>query len=84
MEKIKSAILLLEEANKTLNQNQFYDWVQFNIKLLKDLEKEQIVVANRIGWMQGLGLMNLFSQPIDSEDYYNMTYVSDTNVGNIN
>jgi hypothetical protein len=83
MEKIKSAILLLEEANKTLNQNAFYDWVQFNIKLLKELEKEQIVVANRVGWMQGLGLMNLFSQPIDSEDYYNMTYVSDTNVGNI-
>ena len=82
MEKIKSAILLLEEANKTLNQNAFYDWVQFNIKLLKDLEKEQILVANRVGWMQGLGIMNQF-QPIDSEDYYNMTYVSDTNVGNI-
>lgn len=83
MEKIKSAILLLEEANKTLNQNAFYDWVQFNIKLLKDLEKEQILVANRVGWMQGLGIMNQFGQPIDSEDYYNMTYVSDTNVGNI-
>lgn len=82
MEKIKSAILLLEEANKTLNQNAFYDWVQFNVKLLKDLEKEQILVANRVGWMQGLGIMNQF-QPIDSEDYYNMTYVSDTNVGNI-
>jgi len=83
MEKIKSAILLLEEANKTLNQNAFYDWVQFNVKLLKDLEKEQILVANRVGWMQGLGIMNQFGQPIDSEDYYNMTYVSDTNVGNI-
>lgn len=83
MEKIKSAVYLLEEANKTLDQNQFYDWVLTNIKLLKEMEKEQIVVANRVGWMQGLGIMNVLNQPIDSEDYYNQTYVSDTNVGNI-
>jgi hypothetical protein len=74
MEKIKSAVYLLEEANKTLDQNQFYDWVLSNIKLLKAMEKEQIVVANKIGWMQVL----------DGEDYYNQTYVSDINVGNIN
>ena len=74
MEKIKSAVYLLEEANKTLDQNQFYDWVLTNIKLLKAMEKEQIVVANKIGWMQVL----------DGEDYYNQTYVSDINVGNIN
>lgn len=74
MEKIKSAVYLLEEANKTLDQNQFYDWVLTNIKLLKAMEKEQIIVANKVGWMQVL----------NGEDYYNQTYVSDINVGNIN
>ena len=64
MEKIKSAVYLLEEANKTLDQNAFYDWVLTNIKLLKAMEKEQIVVANKVGWMQVL----------DGEDYYNQTY----------
>lgn len=83
MEKIKSAIHLLEEANKTLDQNAFYDWVQDKIKLLKAMEKEQIVVANRVGWMQGLGLTNILKSPLDSEQYYNQTYVSDINVGNI-
>lgn len=64
MENIKSAVYLLEEANKTLDQNAFYDWVLTNIKLLKAMEKEQIVVANKVGWMQVL----------DGEDYYNQTY----------
>jgi hypothetical protein len=74
MEKIKSAVYLLEQANKTLDQNAFYDWVQDKIKLLKEMEKEQIIVSNRVGWMQGLGIMNVLNQPIDSEDYYNQTY----------
>lgn len=74
MEKIKSAVYLLEQANKSLDQNTFYDWVQDTIKLLKAMEKEQIIVANRCGWMQGLGLINIINQPIDSEDYYNQNY----------
>jgi purine nucleoside phosphorylase len=69
MEKIKSAVYLLEEANKTLDQNAFYDWVLANIKLLKAMEKEQIVVANKVGWMQVL----------DGEDYYNQTYNQNIN-----
>ena len=82
MEKIKSAIYLLEEANRNLDQNAFYDWVQDKIKSLKELEKQQIIVSNRVGWMQGLGLTNILKSPLDSEQYYNQTYVSDTNVGN--
>jgi hypothetical protein len=83
MEKIKSAIYLLEEANRNLDQNEFYDWVQDKIKSLKELEKQQIVVANRAGWMQGFRLTNILNSPLDSEQYYNQTYVSDINVGNM-